>query len=268
MTRVLSAAVLVALLVVTIWWLPAEGTIALAALAAAIAAAELAGLAGKTGIDVPGLFLAAAAALSTVAFAMSGLGDPPTLDAFVAVLLAAVVASGAMALATGEPGPAAFGRPAVMLLAVTYLGAPLGAAAWVRVVWGPAALTWLLAVIALSDSAQFYTGRLLGRRQLAPVVSPKKTVEGAVGGLVAAAIAGGVLARWALPGVEPAQGVVLASFLAAFGIVGDLFKSFLKRSASVKDSSHLIPGHGGVLDRIDSYLFAAPMFYLFLRFLA
>lgn len=268
MARVLSAAVLVALLVVTIWWLPPEATIGLAALAAALAAYELAGLAGRVGIDVPGVFLAVAAALSAVAFAMSGLGQAPTLDAFVAVLLAAVVASGALALATGEPGPAAFGRPAVMLLAVTYIGAPLGAAAWVRVAWGPAALTWLLAVIALSDSAQFYTGRLLGRRKLAPVVSPAKTIEGAVGGLVAAALVGGLLAARCLPGVEPAQGAVVALLLAAFGIVGDLFKSLLKRSASVKDSSHLIPGHGGVLDRVDAYLFAGPLFYLFLRFLA
>jgi len=99
-------------------------------------------------------------------------------------------------------------------------------------------------------------------------VSPAKTVEGAIGGFVAAAAIGAALAGWGLPGVAPWIAALAALILAGFGIAGDLFESLLKRSAGVKDSSTLIPGHGGLLDRIDSYLFALPMFYLFLRYIA
>jgi len=121
--------------------------------------------------------------------------------------------------------------------------------------------------MAVSDSAQFYAGRLFGRRKLAPAISPAKTIEGAVGGLVAAAIGGFVVGPWCLPGLSAVGGLTAGVVLAVFGMAGDLFESLLKRSAGVKDSSNLIPGHGGVLDRIDSYLFAAPVFYLFLRYL-
>ena len=107
-----------------------------------------------------------------------------------------------------------------------------------------------------------------GRRKLAPVISPGKTIEGAIGGLIVAPIAGALLGRWAMPEVFLGAAAVLALGLALFGMAGDLFESLIKRSAGAKDSSSLIPGHGGVLDRIDAYLFAAPVFYLFLRFIA
>jgi phosphatidate cytidylyltransferase len=134
--------------------------------------------------------------------------------------------------------------------------------------YGPKVFIWLVGVIALSDSAQYYAGTLWGRRKLAPVVSPGKTVEGAIGGLVIAPIAGLLIGRWAMPQLTMLETAVLAIGLALFGMAGDLFESLIKRSAGVKDSSTLIPGHGGVLDRIDAYLFAAPVFYLFLRYIA
>jgi phosphatidate cytidylyltransferase len=125
-----------------------------------------------------------------------------------------------------------------------------------------------MGVVAGSDTAQYYTGRALGRRKLAPRVSPGKTIEGAAGGLVAAVAIGAALSSWGLPGVAWPGAALGALLLALFGIAGDLFESLLKRSAGVKDSSALIPGHGGVLDRIDAYLFTFPMFYLFLRYIA
>jgi phosphatidate cytidylyltransferase len=120
-----------------------------------------------------------------------------------------------------------------------------------------------------SDSAQYYTGRAFGRRKLAPAVSPAKTVEGAIGGLVAATIAGAVSGSNVLhlAPFDAVTGAVVGVLVALFGMLGDLFESLLKRSAGVKDSSALIPGHGGVLDRIDSYLFAAPCYYVVLRWL-
>ena len=127
------------------------------------------------------------------------------------------------------------------------------------------AVLLLIATVAVSDTAQFYTGRTLGRTPLAPLRSPKKTREGALGGFVD---------RAALPRASPgrtgcrcSRGVgtpALGLGIVVAGIIGDLFESMLKRAADMKDSGTLIPGHGGVLDRIDALLFAAPVFYFFL----
>ena len=121
-------------------------------------------------------------------------------------------------------------------------------------------IAWLLAAVALADTGAYFTGRRFGRRKLAPAVSPGKTMEGALGGAVAvlawsvcaAALFDGSITRWLLLGV--------AVFAAA--VIGDLFESALKRVRGVKDSGGILPGHGGVLDRIDSVLPAAPVFAL------
>jgi phosphatidate cytidylyltransferase len=122
-------------------------------------------------------------------------------------------------------------------------------------------------VIVVSDSAQYYTGRAFGKRPLSPAISPKKTVEGAVGGVVFGTLAMVAGASRVFPSTPLWALVLLGAVISLLGIVGDLFESLLKRSAGVKDSSHVIPGHGGVLDRIDSWLFAAPVYYVFVRFL-
>jgi len=120
--------------------------------------------------------------------------------------------------------------------------------------------------IIVSDSMQYYTGRLFGRRPLAPAVSPKKTVEGAIGGFVFGTAAFAIIGMWWLPHMALALRAGLGLSIVALGIAGDLFESMLKRSANVKDSSSLIPGHGGILDRIDALLFAAPVYYIVLRY--
>src|SRR5262249_14203202 len=115
------------------------------------------------------------------------------------------------------------------------------------------------------DTAQYYTGRRFGRRLLAPAISPKKTMEGALGGFLAGAAVLLIVGRWWLPSPPWALRALLGMTLVGLGIAGDLFESMLKRSAGVKDSSSLIPGHGGVLDRIDALLFAAPIYYVVLK---
>jgi len=144
-------------------------------------------------------------------------------------------------------------------------------AAWAALVlifveFGAWCLVSMMALIWCADIAAYFTGRAFGKRKLAPAVSPGKTWEGAVGGVLAAAIwttataavpgsFGAVLAQqWSLPLV-----FVLASLLAGISIIGDLFESLLKRRAGVKDSSRLLPGHGGVYDRIDALLPVAPV---------
>jgi phosphatidate cytidylyltransferase len=269
LTRVASAVVLIAVAGGAVWMLPPWATLALALLMSALAGAELAGLGRRFGADLPGVVAATAAVVACGAVAsMSGAFAGLPVDVLLPVLLVVMLAAASVVLARMPPGPPVAAAIAVPLLAALYVGAPLGTLAWTVAADGPAALTWLVAVIALSDTAQYYAGTLFGRRPLAPVVSPKKTVEGAIGGFIVGPAAGAALAGWALPGTPWFVAALVAFGLVVAGIVGDLFESLLKRSAGAKDSSALIPGHGGVLDRIDGYLFAGPIFFLYLRYLA
>jgi phosphatidate cytidylyltransferase len=194
--------------------------------------------------------------------------DLVTGGPLVPVLLALVVGAGLVTLGSGGPSPAVITRAATLVMAPLYVGVPLGALAWVHVIYGPFTLVFVLVLITLSDSAQLYCGRAFGSRKLAPTISPAKTIEGALGGMVAAAVGGALLAPLWIFGTMWLEGLALGVVLCAAGIAGDLFESLLKRSAGVKDSSTLIPGHGGVLDRIDALLFAAPVYYVVLRYLA
>lgn len=129
---------------------------------------------------------------------------------------------------------------------------------------------WVFLVLLLvmaSDTAAYFTGVNLGRRKLYPAISPNKSVEGALGGL-AGSLAGAFLARaWFFPALEIADCLFLGLGLGILAQLGDLFESMLKRSFGVKDSGTLIPGHGGILDRLDSLLFAfAPAYYYALCF--
>jgi phosphatidate cytidylyltransferase len=98
------------------------------------------------------------------------------------------------------------------------------------------------------------------------VISPKKTIEGAVGGFIGGTLLMVALGAWWLPGVPAPARVLLGLAIVGLGIIGDLFESMLKRAAAVKDSSSLIPGHGGVLDRIDALLLAAPVYVAVLKY--
>jgi phosphatidate cytidylyltransferase len=111
-----------------------------------------------------------------------------------------------------------------------------------------------------SDTFAYLAGRLLGRTYLFPALSPKKTVEGWIGGTLLAAIAGGILAYY-WPWIGMLNGIVLGVLVSIFGTVGDLFESALKRKAGVKDSGNIMPGHGGLLDRFDAFIFAAVVVY-------
>jgi phosphatidate cytidylyltransferase len=150
-------------------------------------------------------------------------------------------------------------------MAIVYVALPLAALVQIRLLAGPAAVFLILLTIMVSDTAQYYIGRAIGRRPLAPRISPKKTVEGAAGGFACGTLLFVLLgARWA-PQMPWLARVAVGLAIVAVGIAGDLFESYLKRRAGVKDSSALIPGHGGVLDRIDALLFAAPVYYLALK---
>jgi phosphatidate cytidylyltransferase len=260
MTRVLSALVLLPIVVGTVWLLPPVATLALALVAAVLAFVEYVAIAAALGAYVPRA-VPGAAVLGACAALGSGWG---LVDV---VLMTALLTVGALAVASGRPGPEILRNSAAALFPIVYIGMPLGALAAVRVSGGREAILLMMATIVISDSAQYYTGRAVGRRPLAPSISPKKTLEGAIGGLVFGTLAFVIGARFVFAETPVALLVLVGASIAALGIVGDLFESLLKRSAGVKDSGALIPGHGGVLDRIDSWLFAAPVYYVFVRYL-
>ncbi len=119
----------------------------------------------------------------------------------------------------------------------------------------------LFATVWTGDTLAYFVGKKFGRRKLAPRLSPKKTWEGAIGSFAGSVIAGGFLSNYL--NIESAYiPVVMAAILMQ---IGDLFESFIKRQVNVKDSSHIIPGHGGILDRIDALIFASVVFYVFYR---
>ena len=127
-------------------------------------------------------------------------------------------------------------------------------------------MTWmffLMAVIIAGDSAAYYTGKALGRHKLSPGISPGKTVEGALGGLAANLLIGVLFKKYCFPEFSWGYWIALIIVMGALGQVGDLFQSMLKRSVRLKDSGKIFPGHGGLLDRIDALLFAAPALYYF-----
>jgi phosphatidate cytidylyltransferase len=258
MLRILSALVLVPAVVTAVWFLTTVQLLAVAAAVVVLGFVEYARLAEALGAHVPRVVAGAAAVLACVAL---GLGLPVELP-----LLAGLLAIGSVIVGARAPGPGVLADVSAALFPSLYLGLPLGSLVALHAVAGREAVLLLLATTVVSDTAQYYSGRAFGRHKLSPLISPKKTVEGAVGGFVIAPAVMAVLARWWLP-AAPTLIVVLAGvLLVGLGIAGDLFESLLKRSAGVKDSSTLIPGHGGILDRIDALLFAAPAFYMLVKY--
>jgi phosphatidate cytidylyltransferase len=155
-------------------------------------------------------------------------------------------------------------------LTVIYIGLSAGAVVGLRVVSpdyvGRSWVFLVLLVMAIGDTGALYTGRILGKHRLAPNISPKKTVEGLIGG-TAASIAAAVAFGTIVLGLDAIRAGILGLVLGLLGVVGDLFESLLKRSVDIKDTSSIFPGHGGILDRIDSLLFAAPALLLYVRFI-
>jgi phosphatidate cytidylyltransferase len=157
---------------------------------------------------------------------------------------------------------------AVTLFGVVYIGIALSYLILIRAFpQGESLVLFILLVTWAADTGAYYVGKTFGRHPLVPSISPKKTVEGLLGGLVFAIIAVYACRSWVLHfDLSMMTCLILGSLLTITGLVGDLAESALKRSTGVKDSSGLLPGHGGMLDRIDSLLFTAPAFYYYIRY--
>jgi len=283
-TRLISAGILAPVVVVVAllgepWLSLVIGLFVFLALVELIALLDAGGfeppqvLAMATGIVVAGAGLVAANQ-ARVGGALADLlrsTEPPGLP--VVVFAAALVVLGIAGFTRADPrngfltwaitsfGIAWVGLLAPFIAVVAHLG-PAGGSAGTPVgqlglASGSAWLLLLLAVVWGYDTGAFLTGRWLGRRRLIDHISPSKTVEGLAGGLIVATLAAG-LGAW-LVGLEAWQPLVIGPLVGLAAQAGDLAESMVKRAADRKDSGFLVPGHGGILDRIDSFLFAAPI---------
>jgi len=159
---------------------------------------------------------------------------------------------------------------AASLLGMAYVPATLGLLILIRSqmetkLQGGNWILFLLAVVWFGDTGAYYIGRALGRHKLAPLISPKKTIEGSLGGLAASAVAALLTKKFVLPQLPLTHLFLLAGVLGVVSQIGDLAESALKRGAGVKDASNLLPGHGGMLDRLDGLIFATPTLYCYTK---
>jgi phosphatidate cytidylyltransferase len=230
--------------------------------ACAIGLWELFGMLAAGGLPPLKAVGALSAAVLFLSIAMPVTAVAPAVPAIILAVASAALFR-ANAMSTSVPAAAA------TLFSAAYVGALGGALAALRVIppaeEGAWRVTLLLAIVMSSDTFAYFTGSAFGRHKLAPLVSPGKTVEGLAGGLVGGIVAALVVRQLGLPVMSVAAAVMLGIVVAAFGTVGDLVESLLKRWSGVKDSGTLFPGHGGMLDRLDSLLFgAAVLYYYFL----
>ena len=255
--RLGTAAIALPLLWAVVFVAPAWATVLLVAVAVVLGMTEFESMLAARGVRplrVAGF----------VAMALAFLGPLP-YSAGLDLVPAAVVVMLAASLGRASDMPSSVPAAAATLLGALYLGSLGGTLAALRVLAPDDQGAWrvllLLIVVMINDTGAYFTGSALGRRKLAPAVSPGKTIEGTIGGIVAAVAAAILVREMGLPDVPVAHAAALGAGVAIAADVGDLAESLMKRWAGVKDSGRLFPGHGGMLDRLDSLLFGAPVLY-------
>jgi phosphatidate cytidylyltransferase len=237
--------------------------------ASAVACRELARMFERTGRPITTWLTVGVGAALTASFATSlyaGLGDDGSSLRWMPTPELALLAG--VGLICSAPLWSA-GRPLVestanTLFGAVYIGWLLGYAIWLQGrVGGPQLVLFLVGVTWAGESAAYLVGSSVGRYRLAPILSPRKTVEGAIAQVVVSVAAALALGFWLLPACGLMGAAGAGAVLGVIGQVGDLAESAIKRSIGTKDTGDLIPGHGGMLDRIDSLLFNAPALYLY-----
>jgi phosphatidate cytidylyltransferase len=273
MKRILTAIVGLPILLYTVWSPTPYFFVALVAIAVVLALAEFYTLASKTGAKPQALAGYAAALLVVASFVY----EEPRLA--IASLSALVIGSLTAAVVKPAEIKQSLLSVSVSVFGVIYVALLAGCLAGVRMIpdsstgtggvhFSSKLITTFFAIVMMTDTGAYYTGRTIGRHKLAPRISPGKTIEGSVGGFVAAIAAGPLCKLIFFHEFPISHALLLGAAMGAIGQIGDLAESMLKRSANVKDSGKLLPGHGGVLDRIDSILFCAPLLYFYSRLLA
>ncbi|MGB5890851.1 MAG: phosphatidate cytidylyltransferase [Thermoanaerobaculia bacterium] len=263
MKRVLTAAVGAPLALAAIFWLPGKWFFLVVLALFLGGVIELVRLCRH---HAPGRPLWSLLILVPAAAAAMGpwpLRLPEGFPAQAGLLVVAAVVSvglGALVLATRTPTDQAVAALGVLAYAVPYFSVPVASLYLLQQI-DPWLLFALLAVVWLGDTAALYFGTMWGRHKMAPVVSPNKSWEGAVAGLAVAILVTAAWSWWRLDRLSWPL-IALGGVTAVAAQTGDLVESLIKRSAGVKDSGNLFPGHGGVLDRMDALTFAAPVWLL------
>ena len=265
--RIATAVVVLPVVVAAITVFPQRGPWILAAILCVLGVSEAHTLLARGGLHASHISFLPGIALF---FEMAGTPDGARAFPISGLPIVAAVAAAFVAVSRADRfGIPVLAAEAAGALAGLLIG--LGAGSFVALSSlapseeGTSRIALLLAVVISSDVFAYFTGHAMGRHKLAPQVSPGKTVEGAIGGLVGAALASGVIATYLFKDQSLGLVVVIGVLVAIAGIVGDLLESLFKRYVGAKDSGTLFPGHGGALDRMDAFILAAPLLYAFFR---
>jgi phosphatidate cytidylyltransferase len=269
MKRILTAIVGLPVLLFTIWTPSPYFFIAVTTIAILLALNEFYALSSLACKPQPVL-----GSLAALAVILSFTCDRPVL--IVAVLCALSILSLASRVSRPIEMDHALVSVSATLFGVVYVAVLASFLIGVRILPDAAAfprassklLTMFFAIVMMTDTGAYYIGRAFGRHKLAPRVSPGKTVEGAIGGLATAILIGPLCRLIFFPEIRLSHAIALGAGIGLLGQIGDLAESLLKRGAGVKDSGTLLPGHGGMLDRIDSILFCAPLLFYYSRVFA
>lgn len=271
MSRILTAVVVLPFLIASIL-IPvlAPLFVVMAAAAMVFGLYEFYVLAKKKGMkpDIVAGYLAAAA-LFTIFYFASRFPFQERLDlqSIVLVFILLTVGTLSAAMLRGVPFDKMLASSGATILGVLYVVLLGGHLVALRMGFPPELsadlLSFFFLVLMGSDIGAYYVGRAIGKHKLAPEISPGKTWEGAAGGLAAALILATVAHFWFFPELPLKWALLLAAVMMVLGVIGDLTESALKRGAGAKDAAKILPGHGGMLDRLDSLLFNAPLLYYF-----
>lgn len=259
-TRELTALVFAPIAVYIIGWAPPYLYAATIALVSALALYEFLILGKRKGYAIPiplciilMLFIVAAFVLKPISVEMG-------------VFLTLLIIPASYVLGSGDLDQA-LPSSAIAVMATLYVGMLGGSLVRLRNDFGPAIgpklVFFLLLVVWLGDAGAYYVGKQFGKHKLSPRISPKKTIEGLIGGIAASIIAALVIHFTFFQAMPLIHAVIVGVILSICGVIGDLAESMWKRSAAVKDSGTLIPGHGGFLDRFDSIFFTTPILYVY-----
>ena len=264
MQRLLTAAVLTPLVLLALFKLPGLWFFAFIAIVVDLAAFEylkiVQGRAPRAPLKLLLVFVPlAAAAVSASLFEGGELLDP-RLHLFSAGVLLSV-GLGTLILLSRVPLPETLDALGILGFGVLYFALPISSLHYLQQA-DPWLVFLLFSVVWLGDTAAFYVGSRIGRHKMAPVISPKKSWEGSAAGFAISILSAAVWSWWRLDGRIDLELLAAAALTAAAAQTGDLVESMIKRGSGVKDSGHLLPGHGGMLDRIDALLFAAPVLVL------